>query len=42
MSKMLAPAAFALPISGINWLFWPTPIAAKMMENTAVKTALED
>lgn len=36
---MPAPASFALAISGINWLFWPTPIAAKMTENTAVKTA---
>lgn len=40
MSKMLAPATFALAISGINELFWPTPIAAKITENIAMKTLL--
>lgn len=36
ISKMLAPEFLALPISGMNWLFWPTPIAAKMTEKIAM------
>lgn len=40
MSKMLAPATLALAMSGINALFWPTPIAAKITENIAMYTSL--
>lgn len=36
---MPAPASLALAISGMNWLFCPTPIAAKITEKTAVNTA---
>ena len=42
ISKIPAPATFDLAISGINWVFCPTPIAAKITEKTAVKTALDD
>lgn len=38
ISKILTPAILALAISGINALFCPTPIAAKIIENIAIKT----
>lgn len=39
---MPAPATLALAISGMNWLFCPTPMAAKITDMTAVKTALPE
>ncbi|CAM5998955.1 unnamed protein product [Sphagnum balticum] len=42
MSKRPTAATLALATSGINWLFCPSPMAAKMMEKTAMKTSLPD
>ena len=39
---MPAPETLAFAISGIKAVFCPTPIAAKIIEKTAVKTALPD